>query len=288
MQQNQQSMNHLETSAKSPTHRKSASTRLVSIATRRCTTFLAVTLLVVAFSACSELPEPGYYFLSRPRAILLHDDFWWSSEDCPECNGWTTGATESASFDSFVGASFFAALTPHQLLLSQNRIEGSVVIDFEFEVWPSDSVAFDRSGEAYDYRVVLADDSSDSTGLAGPSIELALFFDTDGDSAGDSDVVRIREDAELSSDASEDIRATGLFLERGSVSIVADPFREPPTIEASLFGLDGVRVLTTSREFSNGWSEPFRIGLQASGSILSGSLQIRTVDSITVTAGAAR
>lgn len=244
--------------------------------------------VVVAIAACSDLPDPGHYFLQRPNSILIHDDFWWSAQDCPECNGWALGATEGASWDAFVGASFFGSLLAHQFLLSEARFEGPVTVDFEYEVWLSDGTTFDRNGEAYDYRVVLASEDSDTSTLVGPSIELSLFFDTDGNSAGDSDVLRIREDASLTAEATSDTQPTGLFLERGSVSIVADPLGEPPAIEALVFGPDGVRVLTTRREFPDGWQEPFRIGLQISGGIPAGSLQIRAVDTITVKSGSIR
>jgi hypothetical protein len=160
-----------------------------------------------------------------------------------------------------------------------------VTIDFQFEIWRNDNSAFERSGAEYDYRVVLADDDSSTSELGGPSVELALFYDSDGDSAGDSDVLRIRENASLSASFTEHTQPTGLFIERGSVSIVADPLHDPPAITASVYGLDGVRVLNTTREFPNGWSEPFRIALQASGPAPLGFVQLRTVDVITVKAG---
>lgn len=184
---------------------------------------MLVPLLSVA--GCSQTSNPSYYFLARPHAVLLHDDSCWSLDDCPECNGWAVGANDGAPEASFVGASIFGALFAQRLLLKEGLFEGAVEITFNYEILRTDNGAFERSGEAYDYRVVLTDTASNPSQVSGP------------------------------------------------------------LIEASLFGLDGVRVLEVSREFPEGWSEPFGIGLQASGSALSGSIQVRAVDAITVKAG---
>lgn len=250
-------------------------------------------MIVVTLVSCERVPDPSYYFLERPESILLLEEFDWSSEECSDCNeGWIVGVSDGFPQTARVQSGFFLSLTRRNLALSTRSFSGPVRIIADFEIWNTDAttptpIPLGRNGDEFDFRIVLADETSSGTQVNGPGIEVSLFYDSDSDSAADSDILRIRDSSDLTTSATEASRPISGFIKHGQLVVIVVPDADPAEVYAQVFDNTGTLALETSRTFADGVPQPFYPVFQISttpGPLSpAGATQPRVYDTVQIT-----
>ncbi|TVQ25003.1 MAG: hypothetical protein EA382_07690 [Spirochaetaceae bacterium] len=221
---------------------------------RRAIAWLIVAALPL-LTTCN-LADPDYYFLEKPRTLLLFDGFRDNQ------NRWRPGATDGydPSFSLPRDGGRFLVTGPRTFLISshdENRLRGDLEILVSWEIL-SGEMSTIASGDVFDFRIVLASPASDTSTLFGPAVSFAI------DPGTNSMELVISDSTDPGADhASVDVVTAALPM-YGVLRIVALAHAGVPEISAWLTGPGTLETLSVSRQIPGGWGAEHLLAIQAS------------------------